>query len=314
MENKGNYFSRANKLFWGLIIVIIIFSIFNFNSGIFKSDDLAKDIIRNDSLSKINWDDKIVENDTTAIPIDTSGLSKDTSQIKKIEYIYRTWKWKSFDGKNYTLNFRIIKSDYYNAINCRETSDRGLEIWSRMYQNDKLGLKEMVNGYRKIIKDNNLNGMAAINMVVTSVQSIPYVLISDEECPTSSFGMEFTNDCKPRVNSPSGCCGYILPFGVYSPIEYAVNGSGDCDTKSLFACTILKELNLGYYDVAMLTGDVEAGAHAMVGVNIMNPPYNDHYVTDIRRNKYYAWEATCENNELGMRVWKTWKNWIVVNL
>ena len=54
MENKGNYFSKANKLFWGLIIIIIIFSILKFNPGIFKSEDLAKEIIRNDSLSKIN--------------------------------------------------------------------------------------------------------------------------------------------------------------------------------------------------------------------------------------------------------------------
>ena len=81
MENKGNYFSRANKLFWGLIIVIIIFSIFNFNSGIFKSDDLAKDIIRNDSLSKIDWDDKIVENDNLNIQIDTARIPNDTIRV-----------------------------------------------------------------------------------------------------------------------------------------------------------------------------------------------------------------------------------------
>lgn len=314
MENKGNYFSKANKLFWGLIIIIIIFSILKFNPGIFKSEELAKEIIRNDSLSKIDWDDKIVENDSAIIPFDTSSVKKDTSQIKKIEYITRTWKWKSFDGKNYTLNFRIKKSDYSNAINCRQTSDRGLEIWSRMYQNDKLGLKEMVTGYRNIISENHLIGIDALNMVVSSVQSIPYVLISDEECPLTSFGQEFTNDCKPRKNSPSGCCGNVLPFGVYSPIEYAVNGSGDCDTKSLFACTILKELNLGYYNVAMLTGDVDDGAHAMLGVNIMNPPYNDRYVNDIRRNKFHAWETTAEGFELGNRVWKTWNNWIVVYL
>lgn len=314
MENKGTYFSKANKLFWGLIIVIIIFSILNFNPGIFKTEDLAKDIIRNDSLSKIDWEDRIVDIDSSEIKIDTSNVLKDSSGLKKIEYINRTWKWKSFDGQNYTLNFRIKKSDYTNAVKCRETSDGGIEIWSRMYQNDKIGLKEMVNEYRKIISENHLSGIDALNMVVSSVQSIPYVLISDEDCPLKAFGVEFTNDCRPRKKSPSGCCCNVLPFGVYSPIEYAVNGTGDCDTKSLFACTILKELNLGYYNVAMLTGDVDAGAHAMLGVNIMNPPNNDRYVTDMRRNKFYAWETTAEGFELGNRVWNTWNNWIVVYL
>jgi hypothetical protein len=314
MKNNDNFFSFANKLFWALIIIVVVFSILNFNTGFFKTEDLAKEMIKNDSLSKIEWIDKIEEKDTLKIPIDTSNINQDTLEIKKIEYINRIWKWKSFDKKSYTLNFRIKKSDYISAINVRENSSPGPEIWSKMYNNDKLGLKEMVNEYRKIIKENKLNYIDALNMVVSSVQNIPYVLIQTQECPNESFGMKFTNDCRPRQNSPSGCCGNVLPWGVYSPIEYAVNGSGDCDTKSLFACTIIKELNLGFYNVAMLRGEVPNGRHAMLGVNILKPPYNDLYVRDIKNNRYYAWETTSLGFELGQKVWESWTNWEVIYL
>ena len=317
MGNQKSYFAIGNKLFWGLIVIVILFAVLKLNPGIFKGDKIIRDIIVQDSLSKINWDEKVTLDSLNKINLDSielvskDSLNLDSLKVPKDEYFVRVWKWRSFDGKDYVLNFRIKQSDYTQASILRESSDPGPEIWVKMYENDKSGLKEMVNQYRDIIIKNRLNGMEALNMVVTSVQSIPYVLISNIDCP---IGMEYTNDCRPRKNSPGGCCGNILPWGVYSPIEYAVNGSGDCDTKSLFACVILKELNLGFYDVAMLTGDTDGGPHAMLGVNIINPPYNDVYVNDFTRSKYYAWETTAEGIELGQNVWKTWNNWVVVNL
>lgn len=288
MENKGNYFSRANKLFWGLIIVIIIFSIFNFNSGIFKSDDLAKDIIRNDSLSKIDWDDKIVENDTAIIPFDTSSVEKDTSQIKKIEYINRTWKWKSFDGKNYTLNFRIKKSDYQlsQSNRIKSNSSEG-ELYSEMYTTDHLALSDMINGYKAIIKNENLNYLQRMNMIVSSIQSIPYswVLTNNPKC-----GEIYRNELIPKENcsvslNPCGCCDDIMPFGVYSPVEFAVQSTGDCDTRSLFAYTIFKKLG---FDVAVMINST----HSVLGV------YSPKIESDGKTGnigsarRYYLWELT----------------------
>jgi len=307
MSKRQTYFDIGNKLFWALILLILVFAILKLNPNIFKTDYVIREIIVEDSLSKIDWEEK-------SLIDDSSLITKDSVANDDNELIARTWKWKSYDGRTYELNFEIRKSDYQSAIRCRENSVSGYDIWSVMYQHDKLGLIEMVEGYRQLINKNNLNGMDALNMVVSSVQSIPYVLISNESCPNEAFDMQFTNDCRPRSGSPSGCCGFILPWGVYSPIEYAVNGAGDCDTKSLFAFTILKELDLGYYEVAMLTGDVDAGAHAMLGVNILNPPYNQIFVKDIWSNKFYAWETTSTGNELGQNVWRTWNNWRVINL
>ncbi len=307
MGKKNNYFSIGSKLFWGLILLVTVFALLKLNPGIFNGENTARDIIVEDSLSKVNWEEEIVKEDS-------SEIKKDTSLKNNDDFYVRTWRWESYDGKNYTLNFKIKRSDYSKSSSCRESSSAGVEIWSKMYNNDKSGLKQMVNEYKNIIIKNNLNGIEALNMVVSSVQSIPYVLITPEDCPDNAFGVRFTNDCRPRKNQPDGCCGFVLPWGVYSPIEYAVNGSGDCDTKSLFACTILKELNLGFYEAEMLIGEVDAGTHAMLGVNILNPPYTNRYVTDITRNKFYAWEATSPGNELGQHVWNTWNNWVVVHL
>jgi hypothetical protein len=60
--------------------------------------------------------------------------NQNMTNMEKLNAISRFVIIASLLGYLVTLNFRIIKSDYYNAINCRETSDRGLEIWSRMYQ------------------------------------------------------------------------------------------------------------------------------------------------------------------------------------
>jgi hypothetical protein len=296
MENKGTYFSKANKLFWGLIIVIIIFSILNFNPGIFKTEDLAKDIIRNDSLSKIDWEDRIVDIDSSEIKIDTSNVLKDSSGLKKIEYINRTWKWKSFDGQNYTLNFRVKKSDYRLSQNNRNKSNSSEgDLYSEMYNTDNNALSDMVSGYKRIIKDERLNYTQSMEMIVTSIQSIPYswVLISNPKCG-EIFGKELIpkQNCSVSVN-PCGCCDNVVPYGVYSPVEFAVQKTADCDTRALFAYTILKKIG---FDVAVMTS--ESVQHSVLGVYLANAPGTKTGNIGIARN-YYLWELTSYGWTLG---------------
>ncbi len=341
MANEQRYFSIITKVFWGLILVFALFALLKLNPKIFNGEHIAQSIILEDSLAKIDWSEKDSEddilenkededislNDLSADDQDNfDDLSMDEQEEKKKHkknkndkesdsYIAREWQWISIDGKTYTLKFRVLQSDYNNAKENRASYELpNYSIWSNMYQNDRVGLQEMVEGYRKIIADNQLTGMDALNMVASSVQHKPYVLVTDENCPSIAFGQRFTNDCRPRENSPSGCCGFVLPYAVYSPIEYAVNACGDCDTKALFACTILKELNLPYYRAEMLTGGTESGAHAMLGLYVINPPYKSLYAKDIKQKKYYAWEVTAPGFELGQKVWKSWTNWTVVKL
>ena len=305
MSNDNKYFSTVSKIFWGMFVLVIAFALLKLNPKIFNDDNIAENIILEDSLASIepiSQDDPIQEKD--------DSLNE--------QYITRTWQWQSFDRKTYTLNFKIKQSDYFDARAFRENAAEGVsdwhDIWSKMYHNDKAGLHEMVAGYRKIIRDNKLSGLEALNMVVSSAQHMPYVLISLAECPKKEGDQTYKDDCRPIKGSPAGCCAFVGPNGVYSPIEYAVNGAGDCDTKSLFACAILKELNIPSYGVEMLTGVANGGPHAMIGINCLNPPYNALFTRDIQQNKYYAWESTALGCELGQDTWETWTNWTVVKL
>jgi len=59
-------------------------------------------------------------------------------------------------------------------------------------------------------------------------------------------------------------------------------------------------------------GEVNGGYHAMLGVNMLNPPVVTRYVKYNGKN-YYPWEVTGGNSRLGdMRMWSTWRDWTVV--
>ena len=204
MENKERYFSIANRLFWILIIIIIVFSILKFNPGIFKSKNLAKDIIRNDSLSKIDWDERLVD-------VDSSKIKRDTS-TEKVNYINKTWKWNDFKGRSYSMDFKIKKSDYESSTKLRSNSNKtDGDLYYEMYANDNKLLEDMINSYKRIIQSRGLNYMESMQMIVTSIQSIPYVLVSSENCPESKHGLKYVADCIPHTD-PSSCCSFVLPF------------------------------------------------------------------------------------------------------
>lgn len=284
MENKERYFSIANRLFWILIIIIIVFSILKFNPGIFKSKNLAKDIIRNDSLSKVDWDEKLVD-------VDSSKIKRDTS-TEKVNYINKTWKWNDFKGRSYVMDFKIKKNDYESSTRLRSNSNKtDGDLYYEMYANDNKLLEDMINSYKRIIQSRGLNYMESMQMIVTSIQSIPYVLVSIGKCPESKRGLKYVADCIPHTD-PSSCCSFVLPYGVYSPVEFAVQRTADCDTRSLFAYTILKKLG---FDVAIINNTT----HSVLGVNIPKIPGDGKTGSIGMAKKYYLWELTVYGPELG---------------
>jgi hypothetical protein len=146
---------------------------------------------------------------------------------------------------------------------------------------------------------------------VSSIQYLGYTFIcngtDDSRCGSGDAPRE---DCKPKNinnNQRPGCCDNVRPFAVYSPLEFAYLKTGDCDTKALFAFTILK--GLGYNNVSVIYGDVKGGGHAMLGVKIPNPSTSGHFIRDYDGQKIYAWETTGNSWRLGQRIWNPWKNW-----
>jgi hypothetical protein len=307
MSQEKKYFNISQMVFWVLIILLIILSIVKSDLGLFNEQQLSRRYLLDDSLNQIALQEEQ----------EREEAEKEEENQEPNSVIKRTWKWESFDGKTYTLVFTIPKKAYESAKQTRLKSPPNEGCWRNMFRHDREGLKDMVEGYRNIIQEQKLDYRTAMQMVVSSAQNFDYTYITNEQEPCRNIrdgnGQKPTEDCKPKPY-PYGCCDNVAPWAVYSPLEYAVNGAGDCDTKSLFAMTILKYLNMGF-DAEMLMGDVELGRHAMLGVCVPNPPHRNLSVRDMRSGKrYYAWECTQRNNasELGAPVWQMFKNWEVV--
>lgn len=292
MESKNGYFSKASKLFWGLISILILFTIFKFNAGVFNTEDLANDIIRNDSLSKLNWDEKVIDVDSSSIDVD--------STVKKIEYLEKVWKWKDFNGASYLLNFRIKKNDYLFSRQQRISSEKILgELYYEMYVNDNRLLDDMINSYKNIIQSKGLNPYESMEMIVTSIQSIPYtyVLTSGRQCGDLDGSQRLPSEnCAVSID-PCGCCDNVIPFAVYTPVEFAVQRTADCDTRSLFAYTILKRLG---FDVAVMVSHNET--HSVLGVSVPIIPGDGRRGNFGIAKKYFLWELTCYGPGLGQYI------------
>ena len=306
MTREKKYFNVSQLLFWALIVLLIVLSFLKSDLGLFNENELSRRHAEADSLNKIALQEQEEQEE------EENAQDNDPENTIK-----RTWKWESFDGKIYTLSFSIPKKAYESARQNRLKLPADPNCWTGMFRHDRSGLKDMVEGYRNIIEEQKLDYRQAMQMVVSSAQNFDYTYITWAKDPCSDIrdanGEKPSQDCKPKPY-PYGCCDNVEPFAVYSPLEYAVNGAGDCDTKSLFAMSILKYLNMGF-DAEMLMGEVEAGHHAMLGICVPNPPFRKHSVRDMRTGKrYYAWECTQRNNaaELGAPVWQIFKNWEVV--
>ena len=195
------------------------------------------------------------------------------------------------------MDFKIRKKDYIFSMQQRIGSTKsGSDLYYEMYLNDNILLEDMIESYKKIIKSEGLDYMESMEMVVTSIQSIPYVLVSLDNCPKSQFGLNFIDDCKPQKN-PSGCCGLVVPFGVYTPIEFAVQRTADCDTRSLFAYTILKKLG---FDVAVMVS--KELSHSVLGVSFPKTPSDGKTGNIGNAKRYFLWELTTFGPVLGQDI------------
>ena len=246
-------------------------------------------------MSKVEY---VVENEVEEMVFTDSSNNDNDIQCS---YFSDFIKWKSLDGKYYSLPVKICKNDIENSKSDRESSLAiGIEVWAEMFQNDKIRLKKLIEEYKRVIKLKKLNYLEAMNLIASSAQYDDYTFIEIGKC-----GM-LMGSCKPN-----GCCSFVKPFAVYSPVEYIVQRTGDCDTKSLYAYTILDELG---FDVALAYGvalmpDGSGGPHCVLAAHLPNtPPRGNDYIMDRAGKKYYLWEMTAKNMNLG-----EW-NWTASNL
>jgi hypothetical protein len=221
--------------------------------------------------------ERIVEAERPSAVDTTHIIEADTTKEKNDDLIPFTWRWK----------------DYSGISRC---------------------LKSIVEAFKKEIKSAGIsNYQESLDFVVSAIQSLGYTFVCRGEEDRCGINGNPAEDCRPPKKGfffdDLGCCDNVVPLAVYAPFEFAFQQTGDCDTKSLFAYTILKEM--GYEDVAVLVGMTGGGGHSMLGVKIPNPSYNNLFVTSKNGSKYYAWEVTQGYNKLGQNCWSTWHDWRV---
>ena len=307
LRNK-KYFTKGLYLFVALTILLFSFAFFHLADKMFTEEGIVE---------------RILDDERVPIVDTTSTIVNDTSSVKDKDLIPFTWKWKDYKGISRSITFKLSKSGLINSTKNRRNlnPEYSMDPWSAfpgvynsMYINDKKYLKSITEAFKKEIKSAGIsNYQESLDFVVSSIQSLGYTYICSGEQDRCGENGSPAEDCRPPktgfLYDDLGCCDNVIPLGVYAPFEFAFQQTGDCDTKSLFAYTILKEM--GYKDVAVLIGNTNGGGHSMLGVKVPNPPYNKLYITHSDGSKYYAWEVTQGDYKLGQSCWSTWEDWIV---
>jgi len=164
------------------------------------------------------------------------------------------------------------------------------ELYAYMQSTDAAKLDSIVLKFRAAAQQKNLNAKETAEMVCTFVQEIPYFLVHDYSCQKavaesgSGFLTEYHSENKP--------CLPEIPGGVQSPYEFMHNLKGDCDTRSLYAFTILKELG-----IPASVWISETYGHSVLGVGL---PVGNGFYKEINGVKHYAVELTAKGFRLGM--------------
>jgi hypothetical protein len=163
-------------------------------------------------------------------------------------------------------------------------------LYTGMVKNDNPKIQEIIKQFADKSRSKNLNPLETAEMVTTFVQEIPYYLVHDYTCQQiidnsdSAFISSYHRDGKPCLPN--------IPGGVQSPYEFLHNLKGDCDTRSLLAFTILKELH-----ISASIWVSEAYGHSVLGVGL--PVAGGVYKT-VDGVNHYGVELTAKGFRIGM--------------
>jgi hypothetical protein len=305
MQKKTEIIGWSSLLFW-ITLGIILFFLLPYFKNMFYNPDNAKSW-----LERLKQEELIVQ-DTTQIPVDTTR--------HPIQNIYITWAWDDYEGSHHEIAFYVNRADSVKAADFRQTypeydnSDVDTYISRVYYEFIRVSqgpLDSMYHAMKNDIQSKGLAGQQVLDYVVTAIQFPIYTTInSGIECPCDPGEQYSVDDCAPLADG-TGCCNLVTPMAVYTPTEFIVKKTGDCDTKSLIAYALLRKMG---YMSALIVGDTKDGGHAMLALTGVTPVIPSQ---TLRHNGrlYFPWEVTAYAPacRLGnMNMWSVWKDWRVV--
>ena len=208
--------------------------------------------------------------------------------------------WWDFIRNKYALSYATSATSFFESetahaqkaeqIQAQSSVEYYRQLYAAMQSLDAPKLDSIVQQFRSKAQAKNLNSIQTAEMVCTFVQEIPYFLVHDYSCQKavaesgSGFLAEYHSENKP--------CLPEIPGGVQSPYEFMHNLKGDCDTRSLLAFTILKELG-----ISASVWISETYGHSVLGVGL---PAGSGFYKEVNGRKHYAIELTSKGFRLGM--------------
>jgi hypothetical protein len=256
--------------------------------------------------------DEEVDETVVRPPVPEEIPYNDATGCKSFE---KKWAWNSLDGRSYEMSFPVCQELYEESVSSREQIGfpsyemNDIEYARYIYEQLLIAVEfptaALTESYKTLIEKENLDYMGALNLIISSIQAIPYTLIINENCPFTLNGVNYINTCAP-IESGQGCCGNVQPFGVYSPMEFLYHEAGDCDTRTVYAFAVLKKLG---FDVAVINGE----EHSMLAVHLPKvPDTGSAHIKDRWGKKYYVWELTGMDWGLGVNPDVNLHQWEIV--
>lgn len=227
---------------------------------------------------------------------DSSKEKRETDYDNYEEIVRINRIWDDYEGNDYEITFDIALSDVNRSKSLKSSIAGNIEykkeseIYSQLFDNEKLYLANMILKLDSIRDTNNLNEIDFANVLMSFVQDIPYALVLQSDCDISNY----LNDkfVFNYLSEGGECIGYEK-FGILTPTEFIYNTNGDCDSRTVFSYLIFKHFG---YEVAIFNSNVYA--HSIFGIHLDSKRTNGAYKI-IKDKKYFLWETTSKGFKMG---------------
>ena len=207
-------------------------------------------------------------------------LNRKNFNVKNLETFSKLSKWKDYSKTHYEDSSKIYKEDYYSSVQNKNSLQP--ESWSDLYlkisKNDKEKLDLITEMLFNIKVDNEIDNERFAKLIVSYVQHIPYSLLVGKTCKQAAKNESIRKMIESGIE-----CDENVYAGIYSPMEFIKNYKGDCDTRTVFLYTLMK--NIGY-DVVIMNSKYYK--HSILGIRLASSGKYKKY----RGKKYYVWETT----------------------
>jgi hypothetical protein len=191
--------------------------------------------------------------------------------------------WQNYEVNKLAGRYFTFYPEFDKSLSFRDKyeSDDISKVYQELVRKDENTIDAYAHIFDSLNTANQWNRQQFAEAIVTSIQTIPYVLVHDQSCQQaikesgSSFLIQYHKDgkeCLPNIK-----------FGIQGGYEFLHNLKGDCDTRSLFCFELLSRFK---YPVAMLIS--EEYGHCILGIDL---PMKGKYVGNSNR-KYLVWETT----------------------